>query len=225
MNGLDWVLLALLALAAGRGFFRGFVVEIASLVAVVLGIWVAVHYNAQVAAWIGLDAHREVISFIITFIGVLILVHLLAKVITKAMDMAMLGLPNKVAGTLFGAVRAAFILSVALNILMVRPGVFGSLSQKALDGSKLYRPIRAFAPFLIPALGESRWVQEAIDAVRGRQQAASTDEHYSSTFLKKDSSIRRFPRMIHGNELATTRPVFAFLTSIAAYSPPGMNSA
>jgi len=168
MNGLDWALIALLGFAAVRGFFRGFVVEIASLVAVILGIWIAAHYNARVAAWVGLDAQHEVISFISTFLGVLIIVHLLAKLVTKAMDMAMLGLPNKVAGTLFGALRSAFILSVALNILMARVEVSGVVSQQTLDGSKLYRPLRAFAPFIIPALGDSRWVQDAIDEVKKR---------------------------------------------------------
>ena len=79
MNWLDWTLVALLGTAAVRGFFRGFVVEIASLLAVILGIWVAARYNARVAGWIGLDTHHEVISFIITFIAILILVHLLAK--------------------------------------------------------------------------------------------------------------------------------------------------
>ncbi len=168
MNGLDWVLIALLGFSAVRGFFRGFVVEIASLIAVILGIWIATRYNARVAAWIGLDTHQEVISFIIMFIGVLIIVHLLAKLVTKAMDMAMLGLPNKVAGTLFGALRAAFILSVALNILMSRVAVSGVVSKQTLEGSKLYQPLRAFAPFIIPALRDSRWVQEAIDAVKKR---------------------------------------------------------
>ena len=168
MNWLDWTLLALLAAAAVRGFFRGFVVEIASLVAVVLGIWVASRYNARVAAWVGMDAQHEVISFIVTFIGVLIVVHLLAKVITKAMDLAMLGLPNKVAGTFFGALRAAFVLSVALNILMARAEVSGLVPQETLDGSTLYRPLRAFAPFIVPALRDSRWVQDAIDALKKR---------------------------------------------------------
>lgn len=168
MNWLDWTLLILLGMAAVRGFFRGFVVKVASLVAVILGIWIAVRYNARVAAWIGFDAHHEVISFIITFIAVLVLVHLLAKAVTKAMELAMLGLPNKVAGTLFGALRAAFILSVVLNILMARAEVSGIVPQQTLDQSKLYRPLRAFAPFIVPALGESRWVQEAIDAWKKR---------------------------------------------------------
>lgn len=168
MNGLDWVLAALLAAAVVRGFFRGFVVEMASLAAVILGIWVASRYNTRVAAWAGMDAQHEVISFLITFIGVLILVHLMAKVITKAMDLAMLGLPNKVAGTFFGALRAAFVLSVVLNVLMARAEVSGILPRATLEGSLLYRPLRGFAPFIVPALGDTRWVQDAIDAVKRR---------------------------------------------------------
>ena len=170
MNWLDWLLLAVLAFAAVRGFFRGFVVEVASLLGILLGIWAAVHYNARVAAWVGMDAQNEVFSFIITFIAVLVLVHLLAKAITKAMDMAMLGLPNKVAGTVFGAVRSAFILSVLLNILAARAQATGLVPQETLDSSQLYRPLRAFAPFIVPALGESRWVQQAVDAVREKAE-------------------------------------------------------
>ena len=166
MNWLDWLLLALLGAAAVRGFFRGFVVEVAALVALVLGIWVAARYNAKVAAWTGLDAEHEAIAFIITLIGVMVVVHVLARVLTKVMDMAMLGLPNKVAGTVFGALRSAFVLSVLLNILMVRGETSGIVPAEVLQESVLYPPVRAFAPFIVPALGETRWVQDAVEAVR-----------------------------------------------------------
>lgn len=185
MNWLDWTLISILGFAAVRGFFRGFVVEIASLMAVILGIWVATRYNARVAAWVGMDAQHEVISFIVTFIGVLVLVHLLAKVVTKAMDMAMLGLPNKVAGTLFGAIRSAFVLSVVLNILMARAEVTGIVPQETLEGSALYRPLRAFAPFIVPALGDTRWVQDAIDTLKdrpGESKEESTEQVRRSSY-------------------------------------------
>lgn len=166
MNWLDWVLLALLVAAAIRGFLRGFVVEVASLFALVIGIWAASRYNARVAEWIGLDAPHQVISFLVTFAGVLVAVHLLAKVITKAMDLAMLGLPNKVAGGLFGLLRAAFVLSVALNILMARAEVSGLVPRDTLQASILFRPLRAMAPFVVPALGNTQWLKDAIGAVQ-----------------------------------------------------------
>lgn len=168
MNWLDWLLLALLAAAAVRGFFRGFVVEVASLLALVLGVWAASRYNARVAAWIGMDPQHEVVSFLITFIGVLVAVNVLARVITKAMDLAMLGLPNKVAGAFFGLVRAVFVLSVALNILMARAEGVGLVPRDAMETSKLYRPLRALAPFLVPALGDTQWVRDAVEAVKQR---------------------------------------------------------
>jgi len=174
MNWLDWVLLALLAAAAVRGFFRGFVVELASLMALVLGIWAASRYNAAVAAWIGLDPRHEVISFLVTFIGVLVAIHLLAKLITKVMDLAQLGLPNKVAGLLFGALRAAFVLSVALNfvlsvalnILMVRTEVSGLIPHRTLEQSMLFPSLRAFAPMIVPALGDTQWLKDGLQALK-----------------------------------------------------------
>ncbi|MBP8822147.1 MAG: CvpA family protein [Flavobacteriales bacterium] len=167
MNWLDWLLVAVLVAAAVQGFFRGFVVEVASLLALVLGIWVAVRYNASVAEWIGLDPRKEVISFLVTFIGVLLVVHLLAKALTKALDLAMLALPNKVAGLLFGALRAAFMLSVVLNMLSAHARTSSLVSGDALIGSTLFTPLRAFAPLIVPALGETKWVKNAMDAVQG----------------------------------------------------------
>lgn len=158
--------------AAVRGFFRGFVVEIASLFALVLGIWAASRYNARVAEWVGMDASHEVVSFLVTFVGVLVAVHLLARMITKVMDLAMLGLPNKVAGGLFGLLRAAFVISVALNILLARTEVSGLVSRETLEASMLYRPLRALAPTVVPALRDTQWLKDALEAVqRGTGQA------------------------------------------------------
>jgi membrane protein required for colicin V production len=171
MNWLDWTLLAILAIAAIRGFFRGFVVELASLAGIVLGIWAASRYNEKVAAWVGLGPDREVISFAITFLAVVVLAHLLAKLITKGLDLAQMGLPNKVAGVFFGVLRSAFILSVLVNILVARAGGREVLGEKTRTGSALYGPVRAFAPLIVPALGESKWLEHAIDEVKGEAGA------------------------------------------------------
>ncbi len=167
MNWLDWAFLAILAIAAIRGFFRGIVVELASLLGIVLGIWAAARYNEKVAAWVGLNPDREVVSFAIAFVAVMLLAHLLAKLITKGLDLAQLGFPNKVAGVLFGVLRSAFILSVMANIVVARTGGNGALSERMCTNSVLCGPVRAFAPLIVPALGESKWLQRAIDEVKG----------------------------------------------------------
>lgn len=175
MNWLDWLLLALVAMAAFKGFSRGFIVEVASLLALVLGIWVAARFSLQVGEAVGLDADKDALAFLLTFLMVLVGVHLLARFLTTLIDLAQLGLPNKLAGTLFGAFRAVFTLSIALNLLL-------GWSQDAFPpreariASTLHDPVRSVAPLVVPALGETKWVKEALERV---QEEASNllEEH------------------------------------------------
>ena len=165
VNWLDWLLIAILVLAAFQGFRRGFIVEAASLVALLAGIWAGVHLSDRVGAAIGLGADKTAIAFLVTFIAVLIGIHLLARAITKAIDLAQLGFPNKLAGVAFGVVRSAFTLSIMLNLLVGwSDGRMPPLNVRA--GSSLYEPVRAVAPLVIPALGETKWVMDAVERLR-----------------------------------------------------------
>lgn len=165
MNWLDWVLLVLLAFAAVQGFLHGFVRELASLVAWVAGIWAGIHLNDRVAALLSLDPGQEAVTFLVTFLLVLVAVNLLGRLLTTAIDVAQLSLPNKVAGLAFALVRKAFVLSVLLNILFAKEQASWTLDTKTREGSVLYAPVRAFAPLLVPALGETKWVKSALERV------------------------------------------------------------
>jgi membrane protein required for colicin V production len=165
VNWLDWLLLLLFALAAFQGFRRGFIIEVCSLLALLLGIWAAVQFSERVGAAVGLSPDRTAIAFLITFVAVLIGVHLLGRALTKLVDMAMLGIPNKLAGIAFGVVRSAFTLSIVLNLLVGWSD--GRMpSPEVRNASSLHGPVRAFAPFIIPALGETKWVKEVVEQLK-----------------------------------------------------------
>lgn len=175
MNWLDILLLVLLGIAAVKGFFHGFIVEACSLLGLVLGIWAGVHLNAQAAEWIGLDPDQEVLSFVVVFVAVLVGMHLIGKGLTKVIDIAQLSLPNKLAGVLFGAVRSAFVLSVLLNILFAKEAAAWTPKKETREGSALYEPLRAFAPMIVPALEESKWVRKAIKDVQRKVGEAAEE--------------------------------------------------
>ncbi|MBL0129386.1 MAG: CvpA family protein [Flavobacteriales bacterium] len=165
MNWLDITLLIVLGFAALKGFQRGFIIEIASVIGLVLGIWAGVHVSEEVTEWLGLEIKQEATAFLITFILVLVLVVLLGRVLTKLIDIAQLSLPNKLAGIVLGVVRSAFTLSIALNLIMgYSDGT--TPAQDVREASHLFTPIRAFAPTIIPAVGETKWVKRTIDALR-----------------------------------------------------------
>ena len=92
-------------------------------------------------------------------------IHLLARGLTTLVDIAQLSLPNKFGGLFFGIVRSAFMLSVSLNLLVgYFEGAFPPTEVR--EGSRLYAPIRAFAPVLVPALEETKWVRNAVDRAK-----------------------------------------------------------
>jgi membrane protein required for colicin V production len=158
MNGMDWMLLALLGIAVVQGFLHGFIRELAGLLAWVVGIWAGIHLNDRMAGWLGLDPAQEALSFLVTFLLVLLAVHLLGRALTTAIDAAQLSLPNKVAGMAFALVRKAFVLSVLINLFAAWQTPRWSALREALDASVVAAPLRAFAPMVVPALGEAKWV-------------------------------------------------------------------
>ncbi|HQW04879.1 MAG: CvpA family protein [Flavobacteriales bacterium] len=163
MNWLDWVLVVFFVFAAYKGFTRGFIIEFASLVALVAGLWAGVHFSDRMIKALGLQVDSAAIAFLITFLIVLLGVHLLARALTKLIDIAQLSLPNKLAGVAFGVLRSAFGWSVLLNLV----GSYAADTlASATEGSRLYPPVVAMAPLVIPAVKESKWVQRTVDDIR-----------------------------------------------------------
>lgn len=165
MNWIDITIIAVAALAAVKGFSRGFIVELASLVALVVAIWAGLHLSERVAEATGLGIDHAALAFLITFLLVLLAIHLLARALTTLVDIAQLSMPNKLAGVLFGVVRAVFTLSVALNLFMGYSD--GTIPPaEARKASMFYSPVEAFAPLLVPALDETKWIKNVVDRAR-----------------------------------------------------------
>lgn len=165
MNWVDFSLLAIICFAALRGFMRGFVLELCGLIGLVLGIWGAIHFHHRLAGWLGIQDRHEAISFLIAVFMILVAVHFLGVALTKVIEAAELSLPNQLGGTLLGAVRTAFTLSVLLNVLSAGSDRGQKPLVEPLRVSVLAAPLRGFAPAIIPELGETKWVRRAIEAL------------------------------------------------------------
>ncbi|MBP0905623.1 CvpA family protein [Mariniflexile gromovii] len=157
MVALDVVLLAFLVLGFVRGFWRGFFVEIASLVALVAGVYGAFHFSAYASEFLRekVDWNENTINIVASF-GTLILIvlaiALAGKALTKIADFAALGLFNKLLGALFGGLKIAVILSAVLIVFekMNRPVPFTEEADKEV--SVLYAPVKSIIPLIFPNL-------------------------------------------------------------------------
>ena len=158
MNVVDIILIVLIAGAAINGFVKGFFVELASIASLVLGIWAAVEFSGLVQNWLTkyLDWSHDMmrlVSFILIFVFVVILVHLIATLTEKFVKAIALSIFSRFAGALFGAIKAAFILSLLMIIISKIEGfTITIIPLKAKAESRFYTPIENMAPNILPFL-------------------------------------------------------------------------
>jgi membrane protein required for colicin V production len=159
MNMMDLILCIPLVWGLYKGFTKGLIIELASLVAFGLGIWGSYHFSAYTATLLKdkLKVHSPylpIIAFSFTTLLIVIAIFLLAKLIQKFAEGMALGTINKIAGALFGALKYALLLSVFIFVLDTVEKKIPLVSLKMKEGSLLYKPIGSLAPSIIPKLGD-----------------------------------------------------------------------
>ncbi|HKJ06264.1 MAG TPA: CvpA family protein [Flavobacteriaceae bacterium] len=160
MNTFDIILTALLVFGFAKGLFKGFFVEVASLIALIAGIYGAIHFSSFTANllsnYVDLDEkYLTLISFAITFAVIVIAISLIGKLFTKIADFAQLGLLNKLLGGVFGVLKIGLILSVVLLIFSKLNDTIPFISENQQEQSVLYKPIKNLAPTIFPDFFET----------------------------------------------------------------------
>ena len=153
MSQIDIILIIPLLWGAVMGFKKGLILELASLVGLILGIYGAIKFSDYTAEklaqyveitqeWLGL------ISFLVTFIAIVFGVFLLAKILNKALKLVALGTVNRILGLLFGTLKFALIVSIGLYFFENMNRKFEVVEKDFAKESMLYEPIKlATAPF------------------------------------------------------------------------------
>jgi membrane protein required for colicin V production len=163
MSFLDIVLGVILAIGVFKGLRNGLFVELASLISLILGIYVAIKFSSFAKEILTGFVHWnpktiQIFAFIITFLVVVILISVMAKFFTSVADFAQLGAINKLGGGFFRLLKTILILSIFLN-LFEKINFNNTFAKKeTLDKSLFYRPIQISAGFIYPSI--EKWVED-----------------------------------------------------------------
>lgn len=140
MNVFDALVLFCLGYGLIRGLIKGFIIEISGVLALILGVFGALQFAAGVAYliedWIALDSRLILgISFLLLFIAIVYGISLLAKMLTKTLQIVALGLINRLAGGLFGLIKWILILTAVVMIFNQIDYVLSLFPEAFLEGS------------------------------------------------------------------------------------------
>jgi membrane protein required for colicin V production len=152
---IDIIFIVLMAMAVFKGYSKGLIVAVFTLLAYIIGLVAALKLSATVAKSLESKTHVSsswlpVLSFVIVFIAVILLVRLGASLIKKIASVALLGWVDTLAGILLYAFIYTFVYSVVLfyaaNIHLISP--------ETQAASKTFDIISPFGPKVIGWIGK-----------------------------------------------------------------------
>ncbi|MCB0461262.1 MAG: CvpA family protein [Flavobacteriaceae bacterium] len=165
MTVIDIVLGALLLFGLIRGLTKGLFVEIASLLALILGVYGAIHFSHFATDFLESrvdwdEKYINIASFAITFIIIVFVISLAGKALTKLADFAALGMLNKLLGGLFGLLKIGLILSIVLMVFANMNKTIPFIEDEDIEKSVLYEHVRSLAPMIFPNIIKEEETQE-----------------------------------------------------------------
>ena len=155
MNTLDIVILLLFVPGIIQGLTKGFLEQGITLSGIVLAFWLAFHYSDKAALWLQQyitvpDTLVRVLGFAGVLLATIVVVILVAKLVTKVVDMIALGWLNKALGLVLALGTTALVLAglaALFDSLNIR---FELVKSPILQESVLYGYLKDFGYQVFP---------------------------------------------------------------------------
>ena len=152
MNYLDIIISILLLLFGWKGFRKGLIIEVVTLLAFAVGIYGALHFSDFTAEH--LQDFMEInpqyintIAFVLTFILLVIAVNLIGRWVTNLIKALNLNFFNKLGGAVFGVAKGVLLCSVFVMVLN-NLQLIGVVKPEVREQSKLYPYIEMTVPYV-----------------------------------------------------------------------------
>ena len=152
MNYLDIIIAIILFLFGFKGFRKGLIIEVVTLLAFAVGIYGAMHFSDFTAEHLQEfvevnPKYLNTIAFVLTFILLVIAVNVLGRWVTNMVKAMNLNFWNKLVGGVFGVLKGVLLCSVLLLVLN-NFQLIGVVKPEVREQSKLYPYIEQTVPYV-----------------------------------------------------------------------------
>lgn len=157
MNYLDIIISIPLLWGAINGFRKGLIIEVASLIALIAGVYGAIEFSYFISGYLSdyVDWSPRIMhmaSFCLTFLGIVFAVHLIARAIQRIAKLAALGTINRVLGIVFGTLKYLVIVAIIIYLTNSVNSRYKFIEQETIDKSLFYKPLVSVVPGIYPTV-------------------------------------------------------------------------
>ena len=154
MSYLDLFFGMAIAWGAYSGFSKGLIKELASILGVIIGVFLAKNYYPYLDIKLKLIFESEagfisILSAILIFLLTIMVFKIIAKFLTKFLKIIALGLLNRIIGSVFGIFKTVLLLCILVFIFSNINNVTGIIKAEKLSQSFFYSKIEKINSFII----------------------------------------------------------------------------
>ena len=163
MNVIDLLVCLVLLVALWNGWRRGFILQVCSLAAIVVAIWLAARFGAAAGEALHIDpAYAPAAGFTAVLVAAVLAVAVLARILRKLFRFAGFGLLDTLLGILVAVVKYVLLLSVLFAAIDRFNVDYALIPAETVASSRTWHPIRDLSHSLLPFAG---WVSGQAEEV------------------------------------------------------------
>lgn len=157
-----------------KGFKRGLIIELCTLMALILGVYGAATFGEMGSDYLRATFNTDprvsgVLGFALLFIIIVVAVFIFGKILEGLIKLVALGLVNKLFGLFFGGLKFLLIVSGLLYLTNGFPLTEDLIPVKEKADSYLYEPASEVLPSIYPTLAKASWrdkIEDTFDEIR-----------------------------------------------------------
>ena len=154
MSYLDVFLSLIIAWGAYNGFFKGLVNELASVLGVISGIFLAKNFYPHLDIKLKVIFESEagfisILSAMTIFLFSILIFKVIAKLLTKFLKLIALGLLNRIIGAFFGIIKSVLLLCIVIYIFSKINNISHVVDDAILNQSFVYSNIEEINEIII----------------------------------------------------------------------------
>lgn len=166
---IDIIFGILLLLAVIKGWRRGLIIAVFSVIAIIVGIAAAMKLSTVVAAWLKDSTSVSVqwlpfLSFAIVLIGVILLIRWGANLIEASLEVTLMGWVNRLGGMLLYII----VYTLAFSVFLFYATQLKLWNENTIAQSVTYSKIQPLGPMVIDTLGKLvPWFKDMFTELEG----------------------------------------------------------
>ena len=154
MSYLDLFFGVVIAWGAYSGFSKGLIKELASILGVIIGVFLAKNYYPYLDIKLKPIFESEagfisILSAILIFLFTIMVFKIIARFLTKFLKIIALGLLNRIVGSVFGIFKTVLLLCILVFIFSNINNVTGIIKAEKLSQSFFYSKIEKINSLII----------------------------------------------------------------------------